>query len=438
MIMILLAATTFALPLLVPKGPGNTAPVDVFAALFIAIVIGRAIISRRRRLVTPMAGPLLLIAMVSAIAVVFSVAPGTGLLNLLIEAYLVALLWTVCTELRQRPDRMAVITSVWVVASVFWAFLLIGTQWNLLPGRIAHLLVASDSSSRAAAAAHNPNLAASFLVTSMFVVLASPWPRSKLIKGGILVWLFIAVTISGSNGALLGIAAGVAFLIAMRVIRRSSSLGKVLVGVTAAIAAGVAIFAVVASNPTINQGTANSVATTSKSSGVFKDNLGRLNYSVAARLNLWSSALKGGFDHSAIGVGVGEAQTIQVDNSNLGQSLHNDVLAFLLERGIIGLAALILLVAVLMRMSFRLARVGPARINGRVWHLQALGAGVVANLGISLTHESYHFRHVWMLLALVWVATDLVAAPAAQRVTAPARAWARQAAMPLRGVRVPA
>jgi O-antigen ligase len=437
--MILLAATTFALPLLVPKGPGNTAPVDVFAALFIVVVIGQAIISRRRRLVTPMAGPLMLIALVSAIAVIFSVAPSTGLLNLLIEAYLVALLWTVCTELRQRPDRMAVITSVWVVASVFWAFLLVGTQWHLLPARVAHLLVQSDSSTRAAAAAHNPNLAASFLVTSMFIVLASPWPRSKLIKAGILAWLFTAITLSGSNGALLGIAFGAAFLIAMRVIRRSSALGKVLVGATAGIVAAIAIFAVVASNPTINQGTADSVATSSQGNGVFKHNLGRLNDSINSRVTLWSSALRGGFDHSALGVGVGEASTIQVsDNQDLGRSLHNDLLAFLLERGIMGVAALVLLVAVLLRMSFRLARVGSVRIAGRVWHLQALGAGVVANLGISLTHESYHFRHVWMLLALVWVATDLVAAPATQRVTAQARAWARPAAVPLRGVRVPA
>jgi O-antigen ligase len=436
--MILLAATTFALPLLVPRGPGNTAPVDVFAALFVAIVIGQAILSRRRRLITPMAGPLLLIAMVSSIAVVFSVAPSTGLLNLLIEAYLVTLLWTVCTELRRRPDRMALITSVWVVAGCFWATLLVGTQWHFLPGGLQRLLVASDSSARAAAAAHNPNLAASFLVTSAFVVLASPWPRSRLIKGGVIAWLLTAVTLTGSNGALLGIVAGGAFLVVMRIVRRSSTVGRVLVGATAAIGVGVAIFAVAATAPTVNQSTADSLATSSQGSGIFKHNLGRLNNSVNARVTLWSSAMSGGFSHSALGVGVGEAQTIQVDDKNLGKSLHNDVLAFLLERGIVGLAALILLVAVLVRMSFRLARVGTVRINGQVWHMQGLAAAVVANLAISLTHESYHFRHVWMLLALVWVATDLVAVPAVQRATQPVRRFASRSPVPVRGVHVPA
>jgi hypothetical protein len=435
MIMVLLAATTAALPLLVPRGPGNTAPVDVFAALFVIVVIGQAIISRRRRMVMPAAGPLLLVALISAIAVVFSVAPGTGLLNLLIEAYLVTLLWTAASELRRRPDRMAIVTAVWAVAACFWAFLLVGTQWHLLPGGLQHLLVQSDSSGRAAAAAHNPNLAASYLVTSVFVVLASPWPRSRLVRGAVCAWLMTAVVVSGSNGALLGAIIGGGLLLALRVNRRSSHVGRTLVGATLAVTAGVAVFAAVAAHPTINQGTADKLAQSSGKHGALKDNVGRINNSVSTRVTIWSSALKGGFDNSALGVGVGEAQTIQVGNQTLDKSLHNDVLAFLLERGIVGLAALILLVAVILRWSKALMRAGPTRINGQVWNLQALAAGVVANLVISLTHESYHFRHVWLLFALVWVAADMVTAPAPQRAEQPAR---HLALSPLRSVHVPA
>ncbi|MFL6240304.1 MAG: O-antigen ligase family protein [Actinomycetes bacterium] len=435
MLMTLLAATTAALPLLVPRGPGNTAPVDIFAALFVLAVVVQTLLSRRRGIVVPAAGPLLLIALVSASAVLFSVAPGTGLLNLLIEAYLVALLWAACSELRGRPDRMAVITSVWAVAAVFWAFLLVGTQWHLLPGGLQHLLLENDSSGRAAAAARNPNLAASFLVTSVFVVMASPWPRSRLVRGGIYAWLMTAVVVSGSNGALLGAAAGGVLLLALRIIRRSSRIGRSLVRASVAVAAGIAIFAVAEASPTVNQATADKIAQSSHSNGALRDNVGRINNSVSTRVSIWSSALHGGFDHSALGVGVGEAQTIQVGGQALGKSLHNDVLAFLLERGVVGLAALLLLVAVVLRWSSRLARAGPVRIDGRLWRLQGLAAAVTANLVISLTHESYHFRHLWLLLALVWAASDLVAVRSPARVPAPARSFVP---VPMRSIRVPA
>jgi O-antigen ligase len=361
------------------------------------------------------------------------VAPRTGLLNLLIEAYLAVLFWAVCNELRRRPERMLVVTSIWVVAAVFWAFLLIGVQYHLLPGSIDRLLVSYDSSGRAAAAARNPNLAASYLVTSMFVLTASPWPRAKLVRLAIYGWLVFAVVTSGSNGALLGAAVGGAVLAAAHVVRRWSSLGRVMLAAGLVVAAGFAIFAVAVAKPTVNQTSVDKLSQ-SEQSGALSGNIGRLNNSVATRMSIWSSALRGGFSQSALGVGVGEAQTIQVDNAPLGKSLHNDVLAFLLERGIVGLTALLLLIAVVIRWSAKLARAGPVNLDGRIWRVQGLAAAVAANFAISLTHESYHFRHVWLLLALVWVAADMVTSPA----TAAAREPQPAFAAPLRTVHVPA
>jgi O-antigen ligase len=432
MTMLLLAITTFALPLLVPRGPGNTAPVDAFAVLFLIAVLVTATLARRR-FALPAAAPLLLIAAVSALGVVFSVAPGSGLLNLLIEFYLAVLFWAVCNQLRNRPDRMLTVTSIWVGAAVFWAFLLIGAQWHLLPGSLSHLLFQYDSSGRAAAAARNPNLAASYLVTSMFVLAASPWPRSKLVRIPIYAWLLIAVVVSGSNGAFLGAAVGGAVLLGAHVVRRWSQLGRVMVAATLMIAAGFAIFTVAVAKPTVNQTTVANIAQ-SQQNGALHDNVGRLDNSVGTRVSLWSSALRGGFSQSALGVGVGEAQTIQVDNVPIGKSLHNDVLAFLLERGIVGLAALLLLIGVVVRWSARLARAGPVSLGGRTWRFQGLAAGIAANCVISLTHESFHFRHVWLLAALVWVAVDLVKSPAAE----PVHQTMPSLAVPMRAIHVPA
>jgi len=32
---------------------------------------------------------------------------------------------------------------------------------------------------------------------------------------------------------------------------------------------------------------------------------------------------------------------------------------------------------------------------------------VFANFAFSMTHQTLHFRHVWLLLALIWAATSL-------------------------------
>ncbi|MFX3824767.1 hypothetical protein ACJBTM_10565, partial [Streptococcus suis] len=58
----------------------------------------------------------------------------------------------------------------------------------------------------------NPNLAASYMMTSFFVLLASPWPSRRLARLGAAGFLLLAVYVTGSNGALLGLAVGVAVL----------------------------------------------------------------------------------------------------------------------------------------------------------------------------------------------------------------------------------
>ena len=247
--------------------------------------------------------------------------------------------------------------------------------------------------------------------------------------------MLTAVVVSGSNGALLGALAGGLVLLVLRVMRRSSQVGRTLLGATLIVAAAVGIFALVATAPTINQSTVDKVAQSSDKNGALRDNVGRLNDSVATRVSIWSSAMRGGFDRSALGVGVGQAQTIQVGDQALGKSLHNDLLAFLLERGIVGLAALMLLIAVVLRWSARLARAGPVELGGQLWRMQAFMAAVVATIAISLTHESYHFRHLWMLLALVWVAAEMVSVPKASTVPQLAR---QRTVAPLRSVHVPA
>src|SRR3954447_932030 len=411
-----LCVTVSCLPLLVPSGPGSTAPVDAVAVTFLLVTITTAIV-RRRHVSMPAFAPVLLILTVSSVPVLVSVAPGTGLLSLLIEAYLVVLMWAVCTQLRGSPDQLGPLLTVWVVASLGWAALLIGVHVHALPGELERLLVSNSSSARAAGAARNPNLAASYLVTSLFVLWASPWPRRWLLRTAAATWLIVAVVITGSNAALIGIAVGGLVLLASAVRRRAGAAGRMALAGLLALGAAVGVVAVATHPP--NQATVAELAR-SQHGGLLASDLGRLNTSVSTRVDLWSSAVHGGLADSVIGVGPGEAATITVDGEPLGKSLHDDYLAFLLERGVLGLLALMLFIGVMVRWALPLLGAGTQYIHGARWRPGGLAAAGPANLAISLTHESYHFRHVWVLLALMWVARQ--ALPREEPMSAPSPA----------------
>jgi O-antigen ligase len=395
MILGLLAAVVAFLPLLVPRGPASTAPVDVLGVLFLLGWLAVLAVGRRPRRL-PAFATLLLVALAGALAAVFSAHPSTALLTLTIEAYLALLFWAACYVLAGDPRRLRMVAAVWVVSALGWAALLIGTRYSLLPGALDRLLVSASSSGRASGASRNPNLAASYLVTSAFVLLASPWPRRTWVRCAAVGWLVLAVAISGSNGAILGGLAGAAVLGAATVWRRTSGRDRLaLAGGLVVATAGLGAV-LVTHPPTL--GTVDQLAQ-SQRQGALTDSVGRLDKSVSSRTELWGRAWDGGAGRALLGVGPGEAETIDVGGEPLGKSLHNDYLAFLLERGVVGLLALAVLGAVVLRWCTTLlfdARAGWA----------ALGAGVLANLVIALTHESYHFRHVWLLLALVWAAQD--------------------------------
>jgi O-antigen ligase len=74
------------------------------------------------------------------------------------------------------------------------------------------------------------------------------------------------------------------------------------------------------------------------------------------------------------------------------------------ERGLLGLAGLLALYAVLLYRAVGLMVAGIWRGIG----MAGLGAAAVANAVDSFFHEILHFRHAVVLFALVWVASELV------------------------------
>jgi O-antigen ligase len=254
------------------------------------------------------------------------------------------------------------------------------------------------------------------MVTSFFVLLASPWPRSRPVRLLAAGWLLWALFLTGSLGALLGLVAGCAAWALGSYLRgaRTTRQVQALAGVALLLGAlGLVGLVVAAGVPRLSLAHVNTVSEDAKGS-VLHNSVGRAGKSFAGRLNLWSEAVIRAGPRAVVGVGPGEAKSeLQIASGALNpktgalstHSMHSDFLGFLIERGILGVAGLLLLYAALLRRVWRVMLVGRHHRIG----VAALGIAVVANAAHSLFHETFHFRHVIVLFGLLWVAAELVA-----------------------------
>jgi O-antigen ligase len=411
-----LAAAVALLPVLVPRGPGNTSPADLFAAVFLLLAL-LALAQRGRRLRVPAAGAVALILAGSVVALALSSQPDVGLLTLLVDTYLLLLFIAITNHLSgERAERLLrLILIVWTVAALVWAAVLLAGYFHLLPNGVEHLLQIRAKSHRGAGVSrNNPNLAGSYMMTSVCVLLASPWPRCRPLRLLAACWLLWAMFVTGSLGGLLGLAAGCAawalgsYLRGGRTVRQVQGLAGValLLG-----AVGLAGLVIAAGVPRVGLADVNTVSQQAKGS-VLDNSVGRADKSFSGRLVLWSEAVVKTGPRAIVGIGPGEAKDeLQISNGSVNHdtgaltthSMHSDYLGFLIERGILGEAGLLLLYAALARRVWQVLLVGRRRRIG----VAALGIAVVANAADSFFHETFHFRHAVVLFGLLWVAAEL-------------------------------
>jgi O-antigen ligase len=130
--------------------------------------------------------------------------------------------------------------------------------------------------------------------------------------------------------------------------------------------------------------------------------VGRADKGLQERLDLWRQTWDEASPHLVLGIGPGQLASLDVQSRTgvARTSVHNDYLSALVERGLLGLVAYLALCAALLRWCGRLL---VAEGDGRASH-RALAGAVWANLLFGVFHETYHFRHAWMLFALAWVA----------------------------------
>ncbi len=118
---------------------------------------------------------------------------------------------------------------------------------------------------------------------------------------------------------------------------------------------------------------------------------GRTDRSAGSRFELWGAGLALWAEGGHV-LGIGPETYWQIAH----KELHNDAIAFTVERGILGVIAVVALPSVVLVRAFHAVRLAPGERARLVFP-----ALVVAAVVESLTHEILHWRQLWLALALM-------------------------------------
>lgn len=397
-------ATCIALAAVInPKGPGNTAPWDVLALLVIFVVFLWTL-RTRAPLRVPYAVPAAGLMITGLLAAALSVQPTNGVIAVLQELFLVLWCAAVATVCR-TAGGIRILLQAWVVSAVAWGALLI---LSVILGIRAISGIGTSSVSdityvsglnqgfgtRSRLFFDHPNMAGNYFMISVFIVLASGFPRRRWLRVVACVILIAAMFLTGSNAALLSLIGGGVVTLFLRVRARHG-----MVRALAAVGAVMAILGVAAVEVAVPL-----VTLAEQSSNPFiRYSVGRGQRSADARASLFSSQLVVYEQGDLLGVGPSTTkETLAQDTAVTVKQAHNDYLATLVERGPLGLLFLFVLICtVFARVTAFARRSLPPDLAAAVPMPAALGGACAAFALTSLTHEILHYRWLWTLLGIV-------------------------------------
>jgi O-antigen ligase len=385
------------LPLLRPAGPRSTAPVD--ALILLALVAALLWLGRDRRPIRfPYAIPVGLFLLGGALGAISGPIPGSGAVALLQDIALLLWFW-VLINIGSSAERLQVIVRVWAYAAIAWAVLLLG---SIAAGISAISGQTEAEGVRTALTLGNPNYAGNYFFVSIMIVWAAGRPRSRVARLAAYAVLLAALISTGSNGALIAFAVATVVAGLVGVYRRAG-----LVAATTALAGVVLAGACL----TWQYDAEDVQSRASQSNYAFiRDGVGRSEKTGSDRGVL----ARQGFDlyrsGGPLGTGPGSTKVrLKNEHANRAVEAHNDYLAAVNERGVIGLLGVLFLLTGVSLQALSLARAPAGAAFARAIVRPNALVGAVAGTLVAMTATEYlHVRHVWTLLAVV-VAAALVA-----------------------------
>ncbi|HEU4421109.1 MAG TPA: O-antigen ligase family protein [Pilimelia sp.] len=392
-----ISVAAVSLPLLRPAGPGNTGGVDL--ALVVAMLATAAWASARlHSLRLPYAMPVALMVLAGAVAATTASLSGARggsadtVLALAQDVFVFAWSAAVAT-LGQDRTALDVFCRAWAYSATAWAGLLVfaslaGIDW--LSG------VNATDGIRASFTLGDPNLAAGYFICGLLVMRATRRPRRAGWRWLACALVLTAIVLTLSNGGMLALLVATVLGALFRLAHRRGIATAAAVGSVLALAAGTLVVTV---------DVRGWVARVQESSVLVRDSLGRESASGASRAALTAESVKLWLNGDAVlGHGPGRTEAVlEARQAPYVKEAHDDYLAAIVERGVLGGFALVLLAAAVGVRCRRISVPGGMAPEYRdiVPRPELLAAAVVAVAISGVFYEVLHFRHVWALFGLV-------------------------------------
>lgn len=388
----MVAAAIASLPLLIPPGPGNTAPADVVILAAIAATLLWAGTTRQLLRFPYLVGVGTMIA-AGCVAAVFSPYPHEGALALIIDIFLLS--WGITVANVGRTDAAArFLVRAWCLTGSLWAVGLLAFVGH----NAASSGTATAEAARASFTLGEQNGAGFYFAVTILIVLAGRWPRRLLWRVPVIVCMLLDTLLTGSLAAITGLLAGLALALVVRIAARR--------GAAAALVLGLVLAAVGFAGSQVMQRYQVVYRAQSSQNLLVRNSIGRAQQSAWERqtitqetLHLWSTS-------TVLGLGPNATKsTLEQQLAPYPKEAHDDWTAALVERGVLGLAGLLLLVG---EIAIRASRVGSSRrlgpgLSGGLPAPEFL-VGALATMAVySFTHQILHDRTAWTLLGILAV-----------------------------------
>jgi O-antigen ligase len=317
--------------------------------------------------------------------------PANGLLAVLQDLFLLA--WAAAlANFARRADGLRFLVHAWALTASCWGVgLVVAAGPTLLSGGTG-----GPAPARAAFTFGEENAAGFYFVLSMLVIVAARRPRPLPLRIIALACLALATVGSGSLGASSGFLAGLAVAVVLGV--RSRRGAALALAIALALSLGVSSIALFSERHHVVQAAHDS------DNPLLRNSLGRGHQSSASRSELARETYQLWRSSDAWGRGpVSTQEALQSAQAPYPKEAHNDWLAALVERGVLGVLGLLLLVAEI------------GLWGARSWDVRRLAPGIAAALPapqfivgalataaiFSFTHEVLHDRSLWALLGLL-------------------------------------
>lgn len=353
------------------------APADALLAVLAALaaVSGRL---HLRRVPVPIVALLAALVVLNILSIAGAAELGDAMRYFAITLYLVVLTVWLTSYLR-TAGRMRLVVRAYVAGAVISSLAAVLALFVAYPG---HDLLAGENADRAQGLFKDPNVFGPFLIPAALIALEEALrPRVLGLRRpaavAVLVALVLGIVFAFSRAGWLNFAVGVSVMLFVLALRteaaRATWAAIALIAVVAAFAGGAVMLT---------------------GSGEFLQERAQFQAYDSARFSAQRTGVQLASEHP-LGVGPGQFENDQP------VSAHSIYVRVLAEQGVLGLVVLAALLAFTLVLAARNAVAG--RDAYGVGSAALLGAwcGLLAN---SAFVDTLHWRHLWLVAALIWVA----------------------------------